>query len=103
MAVMKFALLGADDEAVDFVAAALADPRHELTAACDVGKYGWWLRELNPQVRLDEDWETLLLGTQADLVIVARGLAGLAAATGIPDDELRADQLRKLAQAATPL
>ncbi|MDX1943778.1 MAG: hypothetical protein SFU86_00100 [Pirellulaceae bacterium] len=99
---MKLALLGADDEALALVAAA-QKMGHDLVAAFDVGQFRKPLLGLEPGVRLDEQWESLLLGGRADAVIVARGLAGLAATTGIGDEERRADQLRKLAQAGIPL
>jgi hypothetical protein len=100
---MKLALLGADAETLDFVRRAVGPNKHELVSAFDVGPYAAEVRQIAPGVQLREDWEALLLGSLADAVVVARGGAGLADATGIADEERRADQLRKLAQEAVPL
>src|SRR5262249_47889476 len=45
----------------------------------------------------------LVVGSVADAVIVGRGGPKLGEATGISDAERRAEQLRKLAQAAVPM
>jgi hypothetical protein len=100
---MRLALVGADSETLDLVRWAVFAGGHDLVAAFDVGPMAGDVTAINSNVRLDEDWESVLLGTLADAVIVARGQAGAAAATGIPDEERRAEQLRKLAQAAVPM
>jgi hypothetical protein len=100
---MKLALIGADEESLDFVEDELFHGSHQLIAAFDSAAFAAQLRDMAQQVVLDEDWESLLLGTRADLVIVGRGLAQLTDTTGIPDSERRGEQLRKLAQAAVPL
>src|SRR5262245_25358646 len=99
---MKLALLGVDDEALGLVRWALAHG-HELIAAYDCGSRGSEVRVLAPRAAMDESWESLVLGSTADAVIVGRGGAELSDQTGIPDTERRADQLRKLAQAAVPM
>jgi predicted dehydrogenase len=100
---MKLALLGTDDETLDLLHWAVARGGHELVAAYDVGSRAGEVRAAAPGVRVEENWESLLLGSAVDAVVVARGGAGLSAATGIADDERRADQLRKLAQEGIPL
>src|SRR5262245_52902893 len=100
---MKLALLGADDESLELIRWGVREGGHELISAFDLAGREGEVRELAPNVRLNEDWESLVLGSAVNAVIVARAGAGLTSATGIPDDERRADQLRKLAQAAVPL
>ncbi len=97
---MKFALLGCDDEALELVASALAEGNHALVAAYDVAAYQARLRQLAPLARYNDDWESLLVGSEAEAVIVARGKFDPSAESGFSGDERRADQLRKLAQAA---
>jgi hypothetical protein len=100
---MKLALLGVDDEALAIVRWSVLHGGHELVAAYDVGSRGVDVAAISPQALLGDNWESLVLGSVANAVIVARGQANLAGQTGIADDERRADQLRKLAQAAVPL
>ena len=100
---MRLALLGIDDEALELVRWGVLAEGHELVVAYDVGSRGGDIAAIAPDAALNEDWESLVLGTRADAVIVARGHAGLTNQTGIADDERRADQLRKLAQAAVPM
>jgi predicted dehydrogenase len=100
---MKLALLGCDEEALALIRWAVSSGGHEFVAALDIGSHARTLREIAPGVRLDDDWESLLLGTVADAVVVARGQAGLARQTGFADDERRAEQLRKFAQAGVPM
>jgi hypothetical protein len=100
---MKLALLGADDESLTLVRWAVEAAEHQLVAAYDVGSRAADVQRLAPAARLGESWETLVLGSAVDAVIVGRGVAGLAEQTGIPDNERRAEQLRKLAQAAVPM
>jgi hypothetical protein len=100
---MRLALLGADDETLELVRWAVLAARHELVAAYDVDARAADVAAIAPAAQLGGEWESLVLGTQADAVIVSRGQAGLTAATGIADDERRGEQLRKLVQAAIPL
>ncbi|MEX2176953.1 MAG: hypothetical protein WD872_21505 [Pirellulaceae bacterium] len=100
---MRLALLGADAESLELVRWAVSAGGHGLVAAYDFGRLGPEVAAIAPRARLDDHWESLVLGTQADGVIVARAAAGLTHATGIADDERRADQLRKLAQAGVPM
>lgn len=100
---MKLALLGCDDEALALVRGAIAQGEHALVAAYDAAAFVPQVQSLAPRARLDEDWETLLLGTLADVVMVARGRLDPSRSTGFAADERRNDQLRKLVQAAVPL
>lgn len=94
---MRLALLGADDEALSLLIAML-DAGHELVAHFDAAEFQPELDHLAPNARRDEDWESLLLGSEVDCVIVAHKQADHSAATGISASERREDQLRKLAQ-----
>jgi len=100
---MKLALLGIDDDALDLIRWAVTDGGHELVAGYDVGRRSGEVLALAPGARFDESWESLVLGSAADAVIVGSGGAKLAGETGIADSERRDDQLRKLVQAAIPL
>ena len=61
--------------------------------ACEADAAAGTLKTFAPQIQISNYWEGLLAGSTADAVIVARGANA---------DE-RADQLRKLVQAAVPL
>src|SRR5436190_568094 len=100
---MKLALLGCDNEALALLEEATRPPGHALVAAYDTAEFRARVAELWPKARLDEDWESLLLGDLADVVIVARGRLDPSRSTGFAADERRNDQLRKLVQAAVPL
>jgi hypothetical protein len=103
MALMKLALLGADDDSLRLVRWAVASGEHTLVAAVDSRPRTNEIKAIAPHIRFDEQWESLLVGSTADAVIVGRAAAGMAEQTGIADDERRAEQLRKLAQAAVPM
>lgn len=100
---MKLALLGCDDETLALIRGAIAGGDHSLVAAYDTAEHRQQVQSLAPLARLDEDWESLLLGTLSDVVIVARGRLDPSRSTGFAADERRCDQLRKLVQAAVPL
>ena len=100
---MKLALLGADAEALELIEFETRGGAHTLVAAFDFGEHAAAIRDIAPDVSLDEDWESLLLGSRVDLVIVGRGQPRWSDVTGIPDAERRGEQLRKLAQAAIPM
>jgi predicted dehydrogenase len=92
---MKFAVLGTDEEILRLVAAALVQG-HEIT----------WLGDVRPEDAAEirrlcprssdraSDWELLLDRAIADAVLVGRGNAG---------DDLRAEQLKRLATEAVPM
>jgi hypothetical protein len=92
---MKLAVLGTDADVVRLVAAAAAEG-HELAWLGDVRAEDE--RAISRFVpRLDDrspQWELLLDRTIADAVLVGRGAAG---------DELRAEQLKRLAAEKVPL
>jgi hypothetical protein len=100
---MRLALIGADDESLALVSWAVKSGQHELVAAYDSGPLAAPLQGLAPRVRLNESWEGLVLGTAADAVVIGRGGKEIATAAGFDHVERRADQLRKLAQAAVPM
>jgi hypothetical protein len=100
---MKLALLGCDEETLALLRGAIAAGDHALVAAYDTAELKPRVLALVPLVRLDEDWETLLLGSLADVVIVARGRLDPSRSTGFAADERRNDQLRKLVQEGVPL
>ena len=100
---MKLALIGTDEESLALVRWAVRDGGHALVSAFDLAGRAEEVQAIAPNVRLNEDWESLVLGSAVDAVIVARAGAGLAKQTGVSDDERRAEQLRKLAQAAVPM
>ena len=97
---MKFALLGAEPDVVPLLTAIQASPEHDLVAAYDANLVGVDLetetefeRNLGTAIT-DDGWESLMLGSVADAVIVCRDSE---------HPEERAEQLRKLAQEAVPL
>lgn len=90
---MKLALLGCDSDTFDLASAIAASEEHTLVWAHDAGDREPAVRTMSPGLLLAEHWEGLLLGMAADVVIVARGA----------DQELRAEQLRKLTQAGLRL
>jgi hypothetical protein len=100
---MKIALIGADDESLELVRWGIERGRHELVSAYDSDSHAAKLRAMAPQMRLNESWEGLVLGSAADAVIVGRGGKQAAVAAGIDFAERRANQLRKLVQAAVPM
>lgn len=90
---MNFALLGPDEDVLTLARALAANHEHRIVAICEPGEHAAALRSLAPQARVDVQWESLLLETIVDAVIVGRSA---------PVD-VRADQLRKLVQAKVPL
>src|SRR5687768_9789018 len=89
---MKFALLGADADSIVLARAAAAGP-HRLVWGCELSGFEREFRQLAPGALIAETWEDLLSGEVAEALIVARAA----------DDDLRADQLRKLVQAGVPM
>ena len=91
---MKLALLGLDDTTLAIARAALRDGRDEVALVCDLRVES--VRRLAAEAGVSAetaDWESLLYGSRVDAVVVARA----------EDQELRAEQLRKLVQAGIPL
>lgn len=90
---MRIALIGLSDEILPLVRAVAARRGLSLAWGTELGAHRDEIARLVPRATFDEPWEGLLGGTLADLVIVARG----------PDEELRAEQLRKLIAAGVAL
>jgi predicted dehydrogenase len=96
---MKLALLGADDATPGLLRHALEHGRHEIVLLTEQDFAGnetesiGRLRAMAPPRTPEMGWESLLHGRTVNAVIVARG----------PDQELRADELRKLVQAGVPM
>jgi hypothetical protein len=100
---MKLALIGADEDALALAAWAVVQGGHDLVAAYDSEACSRQLQAIVPRVALSENWEELFLESSADAVIVGRGGKEAAARANIDPAERRADQLRKLVQAAVPM
>jgi hypothetical protein len=100
---MKLALLGADADSIALVRWALEQRDHRLVVAYDSRVFAGTLSQLAPGVRVNNSWEELFLGSVADAVIVGRGGREEALDANIDPAERRADQLRKLTQAAVPM
>jgi predicted dehydrogenase len=96
---MKLALLGADDKTLPLVRHALEHGRHEIVLLTEEDLAGLEtdstrrLRGMLPARTPEMGWESVLAGRLVDAVIVARG----------EDQELRAEELRKLVQAGVPM
>jgi len=91
---MRFALLGSDPDALALATAAAESGRHQLTCLVEVAPAdAAALRSLAPRARDEREWEVLLTDEAADTVIVASD----------PDEDRRAEQLRKLIQERKPL
>jgi myo-inositol 2-dehydrogenase/D-chiro-inositol 1-dehydrogenase len=91
---MKFALLGAEPDVLPLLQAIQGSSQHALVATYEVSDAPELaLNETFGVFASDDGWESLLLGSVADAVIVCR----------CEDEDRRSDQLRKLVQAAIPL
>jgi hypothetical protein len=91
---MKFALLGVDDEALTLTRAILDSGEQELHAIYEPGALEPQALALAPNATHSGQWESLLLEGFVDAVIVGRFAESAL---------LRAEQLKKLAQAAVPM
>lgn len=100
---MKLALLGSDVDSLDLVRWAVEVGGHELVAVYEAGRFEAEVRAIAPRARTGENWEALVLGSAAEAVIVGLDAIGTDEASGIDGAERRADQFRKLAQAAVPM
>lgn len=100
---MKLAILGADAESIELARWAIEQGNHQLVVAYDSESQVTRLSQLSPHVRANSSWEELFLEAVADAVIIGRGGKEAAIAINIDPAERRADQLRKLVQAAVPL
>jgi hypothetical protein len=100
---MKLALLGTDEDCLALARWAVVEGGHRVVVAFDSQAFASELSQLAPGVRLNDSWEELFLETTADAVIVGRGGPEAVQETHIDPAERRADQLRKLTQAAIPM
>lgn len=90
---MNFALLGCDSDTLELALAIANSNEHRLVWAYDLGDFAPAIRTASPGILMAEHWEGLLAGAGADAVVVSRS----------PDQDSRADQLRKLAQAGVSM
>ncbi len=95
---LRIALLGIDGTTACVVRAILQSKRFELVGACEAEDCSdhaaaEMFRPFLGRLRLLDAWESLLDTEQIDAVVVARAA----------DEDRRAEQLRKLIQAGTPL
>lgn len=90
---MKFALLGSDPDALALALAVARSHEHRLVWGHELRDAEAALRVAAPGAAIADHWEVLLDGSLADVVIVARAA----------DQDVRSEQLRKLAQAGVPL
>ena len=100
---MKLAVIGADDDSLQLAHWAVTQGGHDLVAAYASDPFVGPLREIAPNIRTRQSWEELIVSSVADAVIIGRGGGELAEQSGIDHAERRADQLRKLTQAAVPM
>jgi predicted dehydrogenase len=90
---MRFALLGADDDALELARAVGRSGRHEVVRADEAKTRADEISKIAPRAACGEHWAELLHGSQVEGVIVARG----------DDAQCRDEQLRKFVQAEVPL
>ena len=91
---MRFALLGAEPDVMPLLEAIRGSSQHALVAIYETSDAPELaLKKTFGVFPSDDGWESLLLGSVSDAVIVCR----------CKDEDRRADQLRKLTQEAIPL
>ena len=91
---MKLALIGIDEATLALAAAAEDSATHRIVLVCDVEPADWQLLQQQlGHAPPRTGWEDLLHAAPVDAAIVARAT----------DQEVRAEQLRKLTQAGVPL
>jgi hypothetical protein len=98
---MRLALLGSDHELQTLLRDLPAE--HTIVAAFDAAEPLLPLGALLPQVERGENWESLLVRDDVDLVIVASPRNLLPTADGMDPQARRVDQLKKLAGAGVNL
>jgi hypothetical protein len=98
---MRLALLGCDESWKSF----LRDlpPEHELVAVYEAAEHDLPLNALLPQVQRNEQWESLLIRDDIDLILVASPTQLKVQEEGFDPQARRVDQLKKLAQAGRSL
>ncbi len=90
---MDFALLGVDLQTLELVRAIATGSPHRLVCACELGPHATEIKRLIPDLRLVDNWESLLETSTTEAVIVASSL----------EEQPRAEQLRTLVQAGVAL
>ncbi|MCA9216310.1 MAG: hypothetical protein KDB27_24750 [Planctomycetales bacterium] len=93
---MRFALLGSDSTTIQFAEWLAEADEHEVAAIYQAGDFQAQLHSLHPNATAGQEWESLLLQSGFDAVVVS------SQPTGNLEVEQRADQLRKLVQQAVP-
>lgn len=97
VALIRIALLGADESTPELVRALASSDRFELVGYSEIDLTQPWpageAASLLRQVRSHDSWESLLDLQQFDAVVVARA----------DDEDRRSEQLRKLIQAEVPV
>ncbi len=98
---MRLALLGCDESWKSF----LRDlpHEHELIAVYEAAEHELPLNALLPQVQRNEQWESLLIRDDIDLILVASPTQLKVQEEGFDPQARRVDQLKKLAQAGRSL
>lgn len=100
---MRLALLGSDHEIQALLRELPADSGHTIVAAYDANENTLPLGALLPHVDRGDNWESLLVRDDIDLVIVAGPGTLRRTDDGMDPQVRRVDQLKKLAQAGVNL
>lgn len=90
---MKLALLGVDETAKLAAISVAAGDQHEISIVCAASDEAAEILQSNPAAKLEPEWESLLLGRDFDLLLVAASQEPSA---------LRDEQLRRLVQESVP-
>lgn len=98
---MRLALLGCDESWKSFLRDLPAE--HELVAVYEAAEQDLPLNALLPQVQRNEQWESLLIRDDIDLILVASPTQLKVPEEGFDPQVRRVDQLKKLAQAGRSL
>lgn len=95
---MRFALLGVDADMLQLARAIARHDEHTLDWIAEAGNSARVLHEMAPAATITDDWESLLSGEVADVVLVARPDPARS-----EDEDRCADQLRKFVQGSVPI
>lgn len=98
---MRLALLGCDEHWKSFLRDLPSE--HELVAVYEAAEQDLPLNALLPQVQRNEQWESLLIRDDIDLILVASPRLLKVQEEGFDPQARRVDQLKKLAQAGRSL
>jgi predicted dehydrogenase len=100
---MRLALLGSDEDLKSLLRDIPANASISIVAAYEALERDLPLAALLPGVERSDNWESLLVRDDVDLVIVASPRTLLPTADGLDPKVRRLDQLKKLAQAGVHL